>query len=138
METTREIAAPPSSDVCNIAAHLPRIASHVPDQSAVILPSGRQADGQTVYTHLTFRALEELSNRFANGLIEAGIQRGMRTLLMVRPGKEFIGLVFAMFKIGAVPVMIDPGMGVKRLLECIRGVSPEAPIFILWLLLSLC
>ena len=102
------------------------MALQVPDQSAVIVPSGRQADGQTVYTHLTFRALEELSNRYANGLIAAGIQRGMRTLLMVRPGKEFIGLVFAMFKVGAVPVMIDPGMGVKRLLECIRGVGPEA------------
>ncbi|MCH7703267.1 MAG: AMP-binding protein, partial [Planctomycetes bacterium] len=126
METTREIASPPSGDVCNIASHLPRMAAQVPDQSAVIIPSGRQADGQTVYTHLTFRALEELSNRYANGLIAAGIQRGMRTLLMVRPGKEFIGLVFAMFKVGAVPVMIDPGMGVKRLLECIRGVGPEA------------
>ena len=126
METTREIASPPSSDVCNIAAHLPRMAARVPDQSAVIIPSGRQADGQTVYTHLTFRALEELSNRYANGLVAGGIQRGMRTLLMVRPGKEFIGLVFAMFKVGAVPVMIDPGMGVKRLLECVRGVAPQA------------
>lgn len=130
MESNREIASPPSSDVCNIAAHLPRMAAQVPDQSAVILPSGRQADGQTIYMHLTFRALEELSNRYANGLIAAGIQRGMRTLLMVRPGKEFIGLVFAMFKVGVVPVMIDPGMGVKRLLECIRGVAPEACVAI--------
>jgi acyl-CoA synthetase (AMP-forming)/AMP-acid ligase II len=45
---------------------------------------------------------------------------------MVRPGFEFIGLTFALFKIGAVPVMIDPGMGVRRMLECIRSVDPQA------------
>jgi acyl-coenzyme A synthetase/AMP-(fatty) acid ligase len=46
--------------------------------------------------------------------------------MMVRPGFEFIGLTFALFKIGAVPVMIDPGMGVGRMLECIHSVDPQA------------
>ena len=110
----------------NIAAHLPRMATVVPDQAAVVVTESRNADGHAFYASLTFAELEALSNRYANGLQSVGVARGMRTLLMVRPGFEFIGVVFALFKMGAVPVMIDPGMGVSRLLECVRQVDLQA------------
>lgn len=45
---------------------------------------------------------------------------------MVRQGFDFIALVFGLFKIGAVPVLIDPGMGIARLLDCIRTVKLDA------------
>ena len=86
------------------------------------LPYGRGS----VQDRVTFSELEALSNRYANGLAGFGIARGMRTLVMVRPGIEFVGMIFALFKIGAVPVMIDPGMGVGRMLECIQQVDLHA------------
>lgn len=82
--------------------------------------------GQATYRRVTFAELEALSNRYANGLKSVGIDRGTRTLVMVRPGVDFVGVIFALFKIGAVPVMIDPGMGVGRLLDCVRQVDVEA------------
>ena len=48
----------------------------------------------------------------------------MKVLLMVRPSPEFIALTFALFKTGAVPVLIDPGMGVNRLLPGDDGIGP--------------
>lgn len=114
-------------DTCNVAAHLPRMAREVPDHPAVVLPAGRRG-GRAVYASLTFAELDRLSNRYANGLVRAGVARGTRTLMMVRPGKEFLGLTFALFKLGAVPVMIDPGMGIRRMLECVQSVAPEALI----------
>ncbi len=75
---------------------------------------------------LTFAELERQSNRFANGLEAVGITRGTRVVVMVRPGLDFIGLVFALFKIGAVPVMIDPGMGMRRMVGCIEKSRPQA------------
>jgi len=114
------------ANVCNIAAYLPRMATTVPDQPGVIVTTGRDVAGRARYATLTFAELEALSNRYANALAAAGIDRGMRTLLMVRPGFDFIAIVFALFKLGAVPVMIDPGMGAKRLLECIRQVDLHA------------
>lgn len=45
---------------------------------------------------------------------------------MVRPGLELILAVFALFRIGAVPVVIDPGMGLKSFLNCVRRTQPEA------------
>ncbi|MFQ5494815.1 MAG: AMP-binding protein, partial [Phycisphaerae bacterium] len=110
-------------DAFNIASHLPRVARDMPDRPAVVVHIGRDEKGGAVYRSRSIAELETLSNRYADGLTGAGFGRGMRVLLMVRPGFDFIALVFALFKIGAVPVMIDPGMGVGRMLECIRMVD---------------
>ena len=99
----------------NIASYLPQMAATRPNQRAVVLARSGAA--------LTFAELETLSNRYANGLSAIGIAREDRVLVMAKPGFEFLGSVFALFKMGAVPVMIDPGMGVGRMLECIRTVD---------------
>ncbi len=66
------------------------------------------------------------SNRIAHALEAYGIGRGMRTVLMVTPSLEFFALTFALFKVGAVPVLIDPGMGMKNLKVCLAEAAPEA------------
>ncbi len=114
------------SGTFNIASYLPRMALATPDRAAVVVTRSRDKSGRVIYATMTFAELEATSNRYANGLTTVGITRGMRVLLMVRPGFEFVGLTFALFKMGAVPVMIDPGMGVKRMLDCIRTVDLHA------------
>src|SRR5262249_24056228 len=52
--------------------------------------------------------------------------RGVRTVLMVKPSLEFFALTFALFKIGAVPVFVDPGMGIRHLGRCLHEAEPEA------------
>lgn len=110
----------------NIGARLRAFASDRPWKRAVVFPESRDAQGRVAYTHLTFNQLHEESDAIGRGLRELGIERGTKTLLMVTPSLEFFALVFALFKIGAPPVLIDPGMGLSRLLECIRNVRPDA------------
>ena len=102
----------------NIATHLPLMADRRPNQPAVIHPQ--------VGAHLTFRQLDEECDRYAWGLSRLGVGHGTRTLLMVKPGGDFFSLTFALFKLGAVPVLIDPGMGKANLLSCIAEAEPEA------------
>jgi acyl-CoA synthetase (AMP-forming)/AMP-acid ligase II len=115
-----------ASTTLNIASYLPRMALSAPDRPAVFVTKSRDSDGRAIYASMTFAELEAESNRYANGLTKAGIERGMRVLVMVRPGFEFLALIFALFKMGTVPVMIDPGMGVGRMLDCIRKVDLRA------------
>lgn len=105
----------------NIASYLPLMASRNPEQPAVIVPKARRE-------RVTFRELNQECDRYAHGLSRLGITRGMRTILMVKPGVEFVGLTFALFKMGAIPVLIDPGMGKANLLACMEEVAPEAVI----------
>lgn len=102
------------------------MAAYQPERQAVVFPHGRDASNRVSYTHLTFRQLDDESDRIAAGLIDYGITRGMRTVLMVTPSLDFFALTFALFKIGAVPVLVDPGMGVKNLGKCLGEAQPEA------------
>ncbi len=110
----------------NVSRFLSHQAQKNPDLRAVIYPSGRDSNSRNVYKHLTFRQLEQESDMLAHGLVKAGISRGVRTVLMVNPSPEFFILTFALFKAGAVPVVVDPGMGVHRMLLCLEESKPQA------------
>lgn len=112
----------------NIASRLARVAREAPARAAVRIPEGRASSGQVGYRALTFRQLDEESDRYAQGLARLGIGRGTRVLLMVPPGAEFLAVAFALFKIAAVVILIDPGIGKNNLLQCIREVEPEGLI----------
>ncbi len=102
------------------------MARRMPDQLAVAFPRGKDGTGKVRYATYTFAELDRRSDVLAKGLLESGITRGMRTVLMVKPSLEFFALTFALFKAGIVPVMVDPGMGVANLKECLKEAEPEA------------
>ena len=106
----------------NIAARLEHWADQKPESVALIeMRSGRQR---------TFKELEQESSRLASGLIQFGMKSGERVLLMVPYGIDFVTLTFAMFKAGLIPVLIDPGLGKKNILKCIKQVQPHGMIAI--------
>jgi acyl-CoA synthetase (AMP-forming)/AMP-acid ligase II len=114
------------TEPANIAAFLVAMAASNPHRAAVIAPSGRDRSGRLRYTHLTYSQLNRDSDAIALGLGSAGIERGMRAVLLVRPGLDFFSLVFALFKAGVVPVVIDPGIGLSSLAQCCGEAAPEA------------
>ncbi len=109
----------------NIALRLSEMAKRVPDQRAVVFPAGRDASGRLAYSHLTFQQLDRESDNLASGLRSMGVVPFTRLVLMVRFGIEFVSLVFAAFKTGAVVVLIDPGMGMSSVLNCLEETEPE-------------
>lgn len=118
----------PTQPTVNVAAYLREMARVQPFKRAVVCPCGTDRQGRVAYTHLTFHQLDDESDRLARGLEAAGVGRGIRTILMVRPSLDFFALVFALFKAGAVPVVVDPGMGVRRMLACLKESRAQALI----------
>ena len=110
----------------NIALHLTQMAIAHPAQLAVMVPLGHRSNGQRNYASYTYQQLDEQSDLLAAGLDANGIGRGVRTVLMVPPSLEFFSLTFALFKLGAVPVFVDPGMGIKNLGRCLAEADPAA------------
>lgn len=110
----------------NIAAHLPRMAALHPDHLAVSVQLPGGATGRHKYVSYTLKELDDESDRIAHGLDRIGISRGVRTVLMVKPSLEFFALTFALFKVGTVPVLVDPGMGIKNLKTCLEEAEPTA------------
>ncbi|MFP4208045.1 MAG: fatty acid CoA ligase family protein [Wenzhouxiangella sp.] len=108
----------------NIAQALTRQALTQPDGVALIIPQKRTRLGWKDRRY-SYRELDELSTRLAAGLVAEGIVPGTRVAFMVPPSLAFFALFFAMFKAGAVPVLIDPGIGIKPLKTCLGEARPE-------------
>ena len=108
------------TEKANIADFLPEMAARQPDATAIICPWGRRGGS------LTYDQLNRRSARIARGLESIGIGHGVRTVLMVPPGLDLFPLAFGLFRAGAVPVLVDPGIGLKHLKACLGNAEPEA------------
>jgi len=103
------------------------MAAEFPGRTAIHIPIGRvQPDGETPHRDISFDELNADVDAIAHGLAAAGIVRGTRTALMVPPSPDFFALTFALLKVAAVPVLIDPGMGLRNLKKCLAEAEPEA------------
>ena len=59
-------------------------------------------------TRLSYKELDKLSNKYANGLLKAGFKKGDKIVLQLPNCYEFIAISFAMFKTGIIPIMSLP------------------------------
>lgn len=103
----------------NIAQTLDDRALEIPERTALVT---KNLFG---YRYWSFLELAENTNCYATALTRIGIKEGDRVILMVKPSMEFICLTFALFKMGAVVILIDPGMGYKNLTRCVNSVQPD-------------
>ncbi len=105
----------------NVGAFLTATARAHPALAAVIAPVGSSGWRTTSYAELDARAAA-----IAHGLAGLGLSRGDRVALLVRPGVDLIAITFALLLLGAVPVVVDPGMGARALVRCLARTRPKA------------
>jgi len=105
----------PGSGICNVSDYLRINAEMHPEKPALLYP-----------VRITYREMEEMVSGYSFGFLKSGIKAGTRTLVMVEAGADFFELTFALIRIGAIPVMIDPGMGIKAMSTVLSGLEPEA------------
>lgn len=115
----------PVPESANIARHLPLMAARQPNHPALKIPRGRTADGRIDYLALSFAELDTEVDAWTARLTKRGVRRGDRVLVMVKQGLPLIAAAFALFKLGAVPVIIDPGMGRESFLACVKRSRPR-------------
>jgi len=109
----------------NVAQILRKHAETFPDKAAIIAPNGSHH-----WKTLSYGALNQTVDALAHGFTQQGIRRGDRVLFLVKPGFEFYTALFALFRMGAIPVLIDPGMGLTNVLKCIEQIQPRVLVAI--------
>lgn len=101
------------------------VVAEEPDRSAVHFTDDSGA-GSPRYRSLSYTELDQWSDTIAERLTASGVGSGTRTIVLVLPGPELYAIMLGLLKIGAVPVVIDPGMGLRRMLRCLQAADAEA------------
>ena len=111
----------------NVTDRLAKFAQGRPDAIAVVCPKRRSSRvrkqhrgiSNSLYETITFAELDADVTRIADGLTTWGVPKGTRLALLVKPGIDFVTLVFALLRAGMVIVLVDPGLGRRNLVECL-------------------
>ncbi|MCM2386957.1 (2,3-dihydroxybenzoyl)adenylate synthase [Streptomyces albipurpureus] len=76
-----------------------------PDRIAVVDPTGGSDGGRRTWT---YGELDRRADRLASGLVARGIGRGDKVVVQLPNVAEFFEVIFALFRIGALPVFALP------------------------------
>jgi acyl-CoA synthetase (AMP-forming)/AMP-acid ligase II/pimeloyl-ACP methyl ester carboxylesterase len=112
------------SPVNGLYAALQSAAAAAPWVSAVTKVTFPRWSDRPQYDAIDFAALSARINAYENGLASAGLRAAERVIMLVTPGADFLALSYAVMGRGAVPVFIDPGMGVDAVVACMREAQP--------------
>jgi acyl-CoA synthetase (AMP-forming)/AMP-acid ligase II len=113
------------SEIFNVASLLTEAAADHPDRVAVINRRGPDSLGRHT---LTYSGLDRDSSLLGQALAQGPLRVGDRVVVMVPPGSDFFVVIFGLFKAGLIPVMVDPGMGLKRMFVCLSESKPKGMI----------
>ena len=87
------------------------------DRPAIVeLPDGRT---------LSFGELADDVRDLAAGLAADGVARGDRVALLVPPGADLATAIYACWRIGAVVVLADAGLGARGITRALRAAAPD-------------
>lgn len=94
-----------------------------PRVDAVVTP--KFVLGSAYYNRTSFKDLGALVRQYERGLTKYGLAAGDRIVMLVPPGADFLALALAVMGRGAIPVFLDPGMGIDNLVASIRQCDPQ-------------
>jgi long-chain acyl-CoA synthetase len=102
----------------NLKQMLEKTASEVPQQTAIVLGSRK----------VSYRELDETSNKIANALISLGIKKGDHVALLMSRNPDWVINCFGALKAGAVSVLLDSGAKAPELEPLLRETDPKVLI----------
>ena len=114
-----------ADDLSNVAQLLQHAASQVPTHLAVAVAGKHKTGDEFHWDSIDYQQLDQRADQVARGVLEMGVPVGTRLALLVKPGIEFVSLVFGLMRAGMVQVLIDPGMGRSNMIRCLQSTNPE-------------
>ena len=127
----------------NLASLVLRHARTAPDRPALVVPIDWDDAAVRDAQELTYGELERRVAAVAAGLRRSGLREGDRVVVMIPVRVELYVLALALLAAGMVVVLVDAGMGTRRVVQAIRDsraaaiVSVDALLRFRWVLPAL-
>lgn len=103
----------------NLSHRLEGHAARHPEKAALVFKHG------ATWETFTFGQLHQRADLLARGLASLHLRAGQRVALMSPPSTDFFAFCFALLRLGLVPVMVDPAIGLANVTACVNESQPE-------------
>lgn len=78
--------------------------------------------------HLSYEQIDAMASGYATLLKRAGVDREDRVLIVLPDGPDFVASLFGIFRVGAVVVMLNPGLTTESMGAIIANCRPRAAV----------
>ena len=119
-----EVAAPSGADPARVPSWAALTDPARATTDAIVEPPG-PGDPSGAPRRISFGELSADVHALAAGLYAHGVQPGDRVASLVTPGRELATLLYACWRLGAVVVVADAGLGPKGLGRALRSAAPD-------------
>lgn len=101
----------------NVYSKFHQICQDYPQKVALIIPAKYSCQ------EYNYQQIQNLTASYQYFFKCQGIAENDHVAVFLRPGIEFIATTFALFSMGAIPVFMDPGMGLKKILSNLKSIK---------------
>ncbi|MDR2200667.1 MAG: AMP-binding protein [Puniceicoccales bacterium] len=109
----------------NLTQSIKRYAKAMPTMDAIIEMKKTSRGQAVIHRRLSFEQLDRGIDQYAAKFSKEGIEPGSRVLMLLQPGSKMICAFFALIRIGAIPIIIDSGVGRKELVSLSNFSKPD-------------
>ena len=109
----------------NLADEFNALADRRPDAPICILAQHTKSGAPHQYRSVSYRQCLELTSQYARGIQEHGIQHGDLAVILMKPVLDFVPVFLALWKVGAIPIALDPGAPKEQKLKSIEEIGPK-------------
>jgi acyl-CoA synthetase (AMP-forming)/AMP-acid ligase II len=95
-----------------------------PNQVAFKIPIFKWLNSTVTYQQYTFHELENKIQSAHDYFLQHNVQPGYLVLLIMPMSPKFIANLFGLFRIGAIPILIDPGLPIKKMASALNPTQP--------------
>ncbi|KAI1806902.1 acetyl-CoA synthetase-like protein [Daldinia bambusicola] len=113
---------------CTIPEHFAKIVSEYGDRPAAVFRCLTTQDMKPQTTTLTYEDLDTQSNIIAHSLRSLGVKKGDRVAVSLGNVPEYVVLTYAIFKLGAILVPLNPTFNAYQLGAALSRLSVEVLI----------
>lgn len=108
----------------NLTQIIKQYATATPSTDAVI-EMRRHRQHAVIRRRLCYGEFDRRIDQYVSKFQKKGISAGKRVLMLLKPGIEMMCAFFALIRMGAIPVLIDSGMGIRQLVRLANFSKPD-------------
>ncbi|MDR0740332.1 MAG: AMP-binding protein [Puniceicoccales bacterium] len=120
----------------NLTKGIKQYATTMPTMNAII-EMKRRGKRAIIRRCLSYEELDLRIDQYVAKFSQKGIRKGSRVLMLLSPNIEMVCTFFALIRMGAIPILIDSGIGSKAFIRLANFSKPDfivCPRWIKWLI----
>ncbi|MDR0418261.1 MAG: AMP-binding protein [Puniceicoccales bacterium] len=116
----------------NLTKSIKQYAATIPTVDAIVEMKRIRGKRAVIRRCLSYEELDLRIDQYVAKFLQKGVRKGARVLMLLSPSVEMVCTFFALIRMGAIPILIDSGMGFRAFIRLANFSKPDFIVCLRW------